>query len=207
MLYSINKKGLSPLKPAYILLHNLFFVKGRTCIKTKIISIAEEKLIIYFRDLAEIERLQKKLAFLNNQKLEIDKDIRESRIILENNLQGINYDSSKVQTSYRQSEQEKSIDRAFDRLESELNKINAEIYYTKIYIREIENKTTDLKLILEKLNEDSQRFIKLKYQQNKSYKQIGFHILSSESSIWRMRNLVLCEVGKYIIGDSKLKDY
>lgn len=163
------------------------------------ISIAEERLVFYFKSLVEIERLLKKLVFLNNQKLEIDKDISESRIILKSNLQGINYESSKVQTSYSQSEQEQSIDRAFDILEQELNKINAEIYYTKINIREIENKTTDVKLILENLSADSQKFIKLKYQQNKSYKQIGFQILASESSIWRMRNLILDEVAKRII--------
>ena len=167
-------------------------------IKNSILNSTEEKIRDYYRNLGEIERLEHRAKLFEKQKTDIEEDIKNSNINLQCNLQGIDYENVRVQTSNISSQQELAIDRAFEGLEKQLGEINFEIIETRILKRKLEKKNNDIAFILDKLNDSAKCFVSMRYKDKKSYRAIGNRLHSSEASMCRFRTDILVDVSKWI---------
>lgn len=167
-------------------------------ISHEIINTTEDKIKSYYRQQAEMERFNHRLDLLYRHKEDIQKDIDESNISLDYSLRGINYDKDRVQTSVLSSVQEDAIEKAFLRLEKQLENMDIEILDVKLSIRELERKISDTEFIINKLNDDARDFIRLRYKEHKSLRQISIRLNASEATIWRLREAVLYDISKWI---------
>ncbi len=167
-------------------------------VTNSIINSTEDKIKIYYRNLEEIERLEYKLTLLQKQKTDIEFDINNSNIDLDYEIKAVNYDRVNVQTSNTTSPQEKSIDIAFKQLEKQLELVNKEILETKILIRDLQKKSSDIGFIINKLNNEAKDFIKMHYKLRKNYREISFLLHISTASVVRLRKNILYDVSKWI---------
>jgi len=163
-----------------------------------ILNATEEKIREYYRNIEEIERLEHRGRLLDRQKTDIKEDIRNSNISLQCGLQGIDYEGVRVQTSNTSSQQDKAIEKAFKKLEIQLEKNNYEIIEMQILKRDLEKKSNDIGFIIGKLNERSKDFVVMRYKEKKSYRRICNILHSSEASLSRLRNDILVAVSKWI---------
>ena len=184
----------------HILNQILCFVKGRVtlAIANTILNSTEEKIKEYYRHLEVVERLEHRTKLLDKQKADIEADIKNSNITLQCALQGIDYEGVRVQTSNTTSQQDKALERAFERLEKQLEDINCEILESRILKRKLEQKNNDITFIINKLNDSAKCFVIMRYKERKSYRTISDILHSSTASVSRLRIEILEAVSKWM---------
>jgi hypothetical protein len=163
-----------------------------------ILTIVEEQLRIFYKNIDYSERLASKLDLLSRQKIEVESDLKNSNFSLEDKTQSIQYDLLYSKGSIKTSPQERLLEEAFKNLETQLNKINYQIIETKILLRNIETDINDMNLIIESLDDDSKKFIKLRYKNKYAFSNIGYSLNMSETSIRRLRIEVLANISQYV---------
>ncbi len=154
----------------------------------------EHEIKEYFEQEKRIENHNKKISFLENQIIKIRKDIDGSNIFIDPNIRAISYDNTRVQSSNTQSEQDRALEDAFYKLESEIKNIQQEIVLSKKSKIELENKNYAFKLVLEQLGNDEQKFLKLRYKDKKSFRFISYEINLSMSTLARYKLNILEDV-------------
>ena len=163
-----------------------------------ILNATEEKIREYYRNIEEIERLEHRGRLLDRQKTDIKEDIKNSNISLQCTLQGIDYEGVRVQTSNTSSQQDKAIEKAFEKLENQLEKINCEVIEIKILKRDLEKKSNDINFIIGKLNERAKEFVIMRYKNKRSYRFISGVLHLSNTSISRFRIEILEAISKWL---------
>jgi hypothetical protein len=171
-----------------------YFIDGGLILKDYDLRVIEEKVREFYKDIEYGGRLKSKLHLLIKQKDEVENDIENSNISLTVDIQAVKYDFIKLGTISKQSQQDKLIEQAFKNLEAQLYKINYEIIRIKILIRDLENKTNDIKFIIENLNEEYIKFLEMRYKNKKAFNDIGYTLNMSETSARRLRIEILSEI-------------
>jgi len=151
----------------------------------------EDRIKAYYRDKRELDRLNHNLNLLYCHREEVQKDIDTSNIALVVDIQRIDYDKEKVQTSNTASPQERAVDNAFAKLEQKLQVLDIEILDTKQLIREVEQKNIDMEFLISQLNDEARRFVEMRYKEKRSGRAIELELNLSEASVWRLRKAIL----------------
>ena len=161
----------------------------------------ENRIRDYYRDVRSIELNQQRLEMLYRHRDDTQRDIDTSNIRpLDADLRGISYDGDKVQTSSNTSPQERALDNAFMQLENKLNSLNAQILDTKQLIRDLEYKACDITFWIEQQSDEARHLIELRYKHKCSGLNIALKLNVSESSVYRLRKLVLNAFAESIAG-------
>jgi hypothetical protein len=161
----------------------------------------EGMLYRYYRQQRETERLKARIRRNEQRRDEIYKDIKETNITLETEVNmAVSYDE-KVQTSnLGTSFAEKETVRQIEKLEKEWKDTRRKILNDKYKIREINSQNADIEYTLNQLLEEDKQLVELKYGSRRpmSDLQISMQINISESTVRRKRKETLEYVYKYM---------
>lgn len=166
----------------------------------KIINETEQKLVKYFHDIKEIQWLKTKLQKLENRKKQVEEDIKNSNISLcaDENL-SVDYSKENIRCQPTcKSPIERKIETAFKKLDNEKDHICSEIIEIKITVREIEESIEKIEFILNLLEEDKRKLIKMKYDEKRNYIFISSELHISKSTINRAKESILYDISKYM---------
>jgi len=161
----------------------------------------EGMLYRYYRQQRELERLKARIRRNEQRRDEIYKDIKETNVTLETEVNmAVSYDE-KVQTSnLGTSFAEKETVRQIEKLEREWKDTRRKILQDKYRIREINSQNADIEYTLNQLLEEDKQLVELKYGSRRpiSDLQISMEIKLSESTVWRRRKDIIEDVCKYM---------
>lgn len=158
-------------------------------------NLVKNKLKNYFDNLTSLILLKDKLEFLEIKRIEIENDLKNDNINLNSCISSINYDNVSVKNKgFHCSEQENSIEKAYNELEKNLIKVTNKIYDIKVRIREIEFDSSNIDFILNMLDEHERNLIYLKYKKKKSCYSISFSENMSASNISRKLNKIYIKI-------------
>lgn len=155
------------------------------------ISDTEKKIEAYYKNVSEIQRLDRKLEVLYLNRELLQKDIEESHIILDVSIRGINYSDINVKSFNKSSEQERAIESAFIKLETQKSNINREIFNIKLLRRELIISTVDMETKINSLEEKDKEFIEMRYKNKMSYNKICMYLHISPATIGRMKKDII----------------
>lgn len=161
----------------------------------------ENMLYRYYRQQREIERLQARIRRNEQRKDEIYKDIKETNVNLDTEVNmAVSFDE-KVQTSnLGTSFAEKETVRQIEKLEREWKETRRRILQDRHRIRDINSDNADIEFTLNQFIEEDKQLIELKYGVNKNYSnlQIAMKINSSEPTVRRRKKEIIEDICKYM---------
>lgn len=160
-------------------------------------KIEETERIIkkYYQTIKEIEWLNRKVEKLEKRREKIANDIKNSNIYFNIDYSSNDYSKEKVDGGMiAGSNIEKSIDIAFRRLEIELENVSKQILDINSDIRSLEDENEKTEHILNKINDSGKKFIELKYEKHKFFKEIQFELNMSKSTLRRFKRQVLKDI-------------
>lgn len=165
----------------------------------EILNTAREKVKKYYQGLNEIEKLKIKLDNLKKQKTDIIYKLNNDEVHLNDCTKGINYSKENVKSGTSVlSPQEQELENAYNRLEKQLERIEADIINTEIKIRDIENSNYDIGYIINKLNEDSKTLLYEIYIKKKQCWKIAMDSNMDKSTVVRKHYKILEDISKWI---------
>lgn len=162
---------------------------------------AENMLYRYYKQQREIERLQARIRRNEQRRDEIYRDIKETNVSLDTEVNMAASFDEKVQTSnLGTSFAEKETVRQIEKLEREWKETRRKILQDKYRIRDIFANDADLEFTLNQLLEEEKQLIELKYGINKNYSnlQIAMKINSSEPTVRRRKKEIIEDICKYM---------
>ncbi len=152
----------------------------------------------YFR-LREIEKLKSKLEILYRQQKEIIDNIKELILSPYNKVKEIfEKDELTVCEDKPVTVYEKSVERVFERLETEADNIKAEIIDTKTDILQLEKDNSEIGFAIEKLDKDYKLIIETIYKYNKKILEVSIDLNMDKSTVSRKRKKALFQLSSYI---------
>lgn len=167
-------------------------------ISSEMMEETERILKKYYQTIKEIEWLAKKSDRLEKRRQKIEQDIEQSHVYLNVDCISNNYSQEKVCGGMIVgSSIDKSIDIAFKKLEAELENISKEILNINLDIRTLEDENEKIEHILNQINNDGKKFIKLKYGEHKKLKEIQFELNTSKSTLTRLKLQILKDIFDY----------
>lgn len=124
----------------------------------------EGRLYRYYRQLKLIDKLKHKVVILYKQIQQIQEDIKNNRVFISPDINGIDYSAEKVISSSDGSSYfEKEFVRAVDMLDRELVFKKRKILKLNVRIRQMEEEIEDMKYNISMLSEECKRFVEWKY--------------------------------------------
>lgn len=163
-------------------------------VKDEIIRETENKIIKYYQNIKEIQWQNVRSIKLQERLKKVKLDIEHSNIILCIPSISIDYSIDKVDGGKVESSIDKAVDKAFYKLEEEVNRINAELIEVGIIIRKLEGDNDKMEYTLNLLNDESKKLIKLKYGQKESQTKIAYELNMSRATIELMREEILKDI-------------
>lgn len=152
----------------------------------------------YFR-LREIEKLRSKLEVLYRQQGEIIENIKELILSPYNNVKKLfEGDELSVCEDRAVTVYEKSVERVFERLETEADNIKAEIIDTKTDILQLEKDNSEIGFAIDRLDEDYKLIIETIYKYNKKILEASIDLNMDKSTVSRKRKKALFQLSGYI---------
>ena len=152
----------------------------------------------YFR-LREIEKLRSKLEVLYRQQGEIIENIKELILSPYNNVKKLfEGDELSVCEDRAVTVYEKSVERVFERLETEADNIKAEIIDTKTDILQLEKDNSEIGFAIDRLDEDYKLIIETIYKYNKKILEVSIDLNMDKSTVSRKRKKALFQLSGYI---------
>lgn len=152
----------------------------------------------YFR-LREIEKLKSRLEILYRQQKEIIDNIKELILSPYNKVKELfEKDELKVCEDKPVTVYEKSVERVFERLETEADNIKAEIIDTKTDILQLEKDNSEIGFAIEKLDKDYKLIIETIYKYNKKILEVSIDLNMDKSTVSRKRKKALFQLSSYI---------
>lgn len=158
----------------------------------------EGKLYRYYESKKHLFGLNEKIIRLENHKETIEYDIRHTNIRIDpfQNGTGIN---ERVQTSSNgTSYAEKEMIREIERLERERVKVVKQILKTKAKKRELENYISNMDFNINMLNEESKRFLELKYSDKAKVIAIAQKMNMAVATVYRIREEIVENVANFM---------
>lgn len=149
----------------------------------------EGRLYRYFSSLNRIDTLNIEIEELKRQREVVRRDIRDTNVFIETDLNlAVSY-GEKVQTSPDgTSHAEKEVIKQIEKLERELAFINIKILKKKSKVRGLEREIISFKPIVDTLGEEEKRFIRMKYSDKKSIEYIAVELFGGvRMSAYRKR--------------------
>lgn len=161
----------------------------------------EGRLYRYYKQLKFIEKLKSKLILLGKQKEQIEKEKVELRHLdIDTELSmGIDYSREKIQSSRSSAgEAEREIIKYIDNLDKQLKYIIKNILKINVEIRELELQIQDTEFNLSMLNDESQKFIRWKYGEEKSIEWISVEMYQgARSTAYRKKEELIEEIAHW----------
>lgn len=158
----------------------------------------EGKLYRYYESKKSLHGLSEKIARLEYHKEVIEYDIRHTNIRIDpyQNGAGINerVQTSPSGTSYAEQEMTKEI----ERLERERVKIVKQILKTKAKKRELENYISNMDFNINMLNEESKRFLELKYSDKAKVIAIAQKMNMAVATVYRIREEIVENIANFM---------
>lgn len=155
-------------------------------------SKTEWMLYNHFKRIRKIERLKRIIDHIERRILQIKSDIKECRYVLRDNLKGISYDTLKVNGGIQEKSQiESMLIREAVKLDQELEEARKKKYRLRRRIRDKENKVLDIKLVLEKLDDEQQQIVEMKYNRCLSLNDISIVFLCDKSTVKRKKDKII----------------
>lgn len=131
----------------------------------------------------KIEIMDRTIKILNEQYKKIAADIDNSNIKLNSDIGSTNYEKLGGSTSEpMQSQQEKSLEKAFKELENRLEYIKVQITIAELDKSNLELENIKMEVFLKELEIEEISVIQLKYEQNRTYQNIGLILNMSVST-------------------------
>lgn len=158
----------------------------------------EGKLYRYYESKKHLFGLNEKISRLEYHKDVIEYDIRHTNIRIDpyQNGAGIN---ERVQTSSSgTSYAEQEIIREIERLERERVKIVKQILKTKAKKRELENYISNMDFNINMLNEESKRFLELKYSDKAKIIAIAQKMNMAVATVYRIREEIVENIANFM---------
>ncbi|WP_460292593.1 transcriptional regulator [Clostridium tertium] len=158
----------------------------------------EGKLYRYYESKKHLFGLNEKITRLENHKETIEYDIRHTNIRIDpfQNGAGIN---ERVQTSSNgTSYAEQEMIREIERLERERVKVVKQILKTKAKKRELENYISNMDFNINMLNEESKRFLELKYSDKAKVIAIAQKMNMAVATVYRIREEIVENVANFM---------
>lgn len=162
----------------------------------------EGRLYRYYYQLRQIDKLKHKVCVLWKQKEQIEKDIKETNVNIEPDLNmGIDYSSERVQTSPTgASIAEKEVVKEIEKLSREWQRTKNKILKLNSTIREYEKQAADMEYVIGLLREDTKQFVELKYGSTRKLTniKIGEILHIAEPTVRRRREDIVNDIAKWI---------
>lgn len=137
----------------------------------------EGRLYRYFNSLNIIDTLKIEIEELKRQREIIRKDIQETNIFIEADLNmSVSYDEKVQTSSSRTSYVENQLIKQIKQLEENLTFTNLRILKKKSKSRCLEREVISLKPIINTLDHEEKKFIKLKYRDKKSMEYVSVEL-------------------------------
>lgn len=158
----------------------------------------EGKLYRYYENKKILLSLNEKIARLEKHKESIEEDIRYTDVKVEPYQPGSGI-GERVQTSNNgTSYVEKEIIKEIDRLERERVKIIRCILKTKAKKRSLENNIGNMDFNINMLNEESKRFLELKYSDKEKAVAISLKMNMALATVYRIREEIIKDVANFM---------
>lgn len=158
----------------------------------------EGKLYRYYESKKHLFGLNEKIARLENHKETIEYDIRHTNIRIDpyQSGPGINerVQTSSTGTSYAEQE----IINEIEKLERERVKITKQILKTKAKKRELENYISNMDFNINMLNEESKRFLELKYSDKAKVIAISHKMNMAVATVYRIREEIVENIANFM---------
>lgn len=158
----------------------------------------EGKLYRYYESKKHLFGLNEKIVRLENHKETVEYDIRHTNIRIDpyQNGAGMN---ERVQTSSNgTSYAEQEIINEIEKLERERVKITKQILKTKAKKRELENYISNMEFNINMLNEESKRFLELKYSDKAKVISISQKMNMAVATVYRIREEIVENVANFM---------
>lgn len=158
----------------------------------------EGKLYRYYESKKHLFGLNEKIIRLENHKETIEYDIRHTNIRVDpyQNGAGINerVQTSSTGTSYAEQEMIKEI----EKLERERVKLTKQLLKTKAKKRELENYISNMEFNINMLNEESKRFLELKYSDKAKVIAISQKMNMAVATVYRIREEIVENIANFM---------
>ena len=158
----------------------------------------EGKLYRYYESKKHLFGLNEKIARLEKHKETIEYDIRHTNIRIDpyQGGPGINerVQTSSTGTSYAEQE----IINEIEKLERERVKITKRILKTKAKKRELENYISNMDFNINMLNEESKRFLELKYSDKAKAIAISHKMNMAVATVYRIREEIVENIANFM---------
>lgn len=157
----------------------------------------EGKLYDYFQAEKKISCLNLKIELLKKHVTEIETRMKETDISIPEESRSSTYEES-VQTSRSvTSYAEKAAIRIIEDMESEIAFKKEEIALLEKIIRTTEADNAIIEYNLNFLTKEDRQFLKLRYEEEKTYMQIGMEMNIAQSTATRVRRRLVEDVAKW----------
>lgn len=161
----------------------------------------EDRLYSYFKQLKFIEKDKQKIILLKKQQEEIKEEMKCLKALNIDSYtnMGIDYSRDSIQISPNGAgEGEIKVIQYITDLEKEYERRMENIYKLNSRVRDLEIEVEDMKHILEQLDEEQRKFIKLKYRNRKSVEWIAIELMGgAKSTAYRKRDEIIRIIAEF----------
>lgn len=161
----------------------------------------EQILIEYYQDIYKHKLLKSKLKLFNDEKITLEKELRNNNMKLSSNLKSQQFLTT-TQDITRPTSHKYMIENAYSSMEVRVYYLLTKIYELQPQIIELEVRLHDIEYILNSIKndyEDLYQYLYLRYNRKQSIIAISFELHLSESTVWRLKPYALsCFYQRYI---------
>lgn len=158
----------------------------------------EGMLYRYYESKKALFGLSEKIARLEHHKDVIEYDIKHTNIRIDPYQNGIGINERVQASSSGTSYAEKEIIKEIERLERERAKIIKQILKTKAKKRELENYISNMDFNINMLNEESKRFLELKYSDKAKVIAIAQKMNMAVATVYRTREEIVDNIANFM---------
>lgn len=161
----------------------------------------EQILVQYYQDIYQLKLLQSKLQLFTDEKITLEKELRNNNMKLTSNLKSQQFITTNKEIDTTKPHKE-MVQHAYSVMELRVFHLLSQIYALQPQIITLESKLHDIEYILDSIKndyEDFYKYIYLRYNKKQSIIAISFELHLSESTVCRMKPYALsCFYLRYI---------
>ncbi len=168
-------------------------------INKKLYAKAEGRLYRYFRDMEEIDKLENRCMELEKAKESLRRDIMNTNVSIDAELNmGIGYEE-RVQTSSRgTSIAEQGIIKEIEKLQREWKLTRKQILKLHYRIREINKQNADMNYLFRNMYPEYRIIAEMKYKNKLGLEKIGERLHVDKSTVKRKKDKIVKDASKFI---------
>ncbi len=163
----------------------------------------------YYQDKKSIDMIKYDILTLENKKNKLEYILKTTdteamlNLLGEDNdyspdIKGISYDGIKVQTSRSNTSYfEKEMMVLIGQVEKEYKDTNKKIIKLKVELTEKESKVEKVEYVLNQLDEESKKYIELRYGEKASYYTIAYELNIGKSTAERRKQSIIEKIGSF----------